>query len=166
MTFHELNLLPHEQLKQELLKCCASIPWVNKMIEFFPMEDLVELLEDAEEQWYLCTETEWKQALNSGAGPEHKDSFQDKVSATGLAADELKDITQVSAEDKEALLQASQLYANKFGYKFTACDPGTSAAARTNLIHTRLQNEPGIELGIAAEEQVKIIHLRIQTLLQ
>ncbi len=33
------------------------------MLTVFPVEDLVELLEAAEEKWYECTEADWRQHL-------------------------------------------------------------------------------------------------------
>ena len=52
MTIHELNTLPVEELKEALFKCCGSTTWVNKMVALLPMEELVELMDFAEEQWY------------------------------------------------------------------------------------------------------------------
>ena len=63
MTLHEFNLLPKQQLIDELTKCCGSAAWVNKMLPFIPADDMVELLEDAEEQWFKCSEEDWKQAF-------------------------------------------------------------------------------------------------------
>ena len=63
MTLHELNILPKDQLKAELFKCCGSTAWVEKMLVFFPADDMVELINDAEEQWYECSE--WSVATKS-----------------------------------------------------------------------------------------------------
>ena len=63
MTLHELNTLRLPELKNELTRCCGSSAWVDKMVPFFPADDLVELLEDAEEQWFLCSEADWKEAF-------------------------------------------------------------------------------------------------------
>ena len=63
MTLHEFNILPREKLIQLLTQCCGSTKWVNKMLEFVPAEDMVELLEDAEEVWWKCNQEDWKQAF-------------------------------------------------------------------------------------------------------
>jgi hypothetical protein len=63
MTLHDLNILPKDKLSEELSKCCGSSAWVTKMLSFFPADDLVELLEDAEEQWFKCSEHDWKEAF-------------------------------------------------------------------------------------------------------
>jgi hypothetical protein len=40
-------MLPKTQLREELLKCCGSSAWVEKVMSFFPVDDMVELLDDA-----------------------------------------------------------------------------------------------------------------------
>ena len=64
MTIHELNTLPVEELKEALFKCCGSTTWVNKMVALLPMEELVELMDFAEEQWYACSEADWREAFS------------------------------------------------------------------------------------------------------
>ena len=50
MTLHEFNILPKQQLIEELTKCCGSSAWVKRMLPFIPADDMIELLEDAEEE--------------------------------------------------------------------------------------------------------------------
>lgn len=64
MTLFNLNHLPKQQLTEELLKCCGSTAWVNRMLTVFPVEDFIDLTEDAEEKWYECTEEDWKEAFS------------------------------------------------------------------------------------------------------
>src|SRR6188474_3342165 len=64
MTIHDLNTLPGDELKNALFNCCGSTAWVNKMLRLFPMEELVELLDFAEEQWFSCSEADWLEAFS------------------------------------------------------------------------------------------------------
>ena len=52
MTIHDIDAMPEAQFKKELLKCCGSTAWVNRMYQLVPFEDLVELLNSAEEEWF------------------------------------------------------------------------------------------------------------------
>ena len=63
MTIAEFNHLAEEKKKDLLFQCCGSKEWVNKMLTVFPVEDLVELLEAAEEKWYACNEKDWKETF-------------------------------------------------------------------------------------------------------
>src|SRR6185436_4185643 len=99
MTLHELNTIPKEHLKEELIKCCGSSAWVNKMLAFIPAEDLVELLEDAEEQWYQCSERDWKEAFAHHPKIGDIESLKKKFAATAdLAGNEQQGVKQASSK--------------------------------------------------------------------
>ena len=157
MTLHELNELSTEQLRDELSKCCGSSRWVNKMLPLFPMDDLVELLEDAEEKWYECSEADWKEAFS------HHPKIGER--AAGWAAGEQSGMQKASKDTVDALLNGNKLYEEKFGYIFIVCATGKSAEEMLGLLHARLPNAPEEEINIAADEQNKITRLRLQKLL-
>ena len=166
MTWHELNILSKEQLKQELLKCCGSSAWVNKMLPFFPADDLVELLEDAEEQWYLCSQEDWKEAFAQHPKIGDVDSLKKKFASTAKwAAEEQGNINTASQQTIEALAEGNRLYEKKFGYIFIVCATGKSVEEMLVMLQTRLQNNPEVEIEVAADEQNKITKLRLEKML-
>ena len=166
MTLHELNILPKEQLIKELNKCCGSPAWVNKMLAFFPADDLVELLEDAEEQWYKCNEKDWKEAFEHHPKIGDIESLKKKFSSTAQwASDEQSAVSHASQQTIEALTEANRLYEEKFGYIFIVYATGKSAEEILTILQTRLQNNPEAEIEIAADEQNKITKLRLEKLL-
>ena len=166
MTLHELNILPKEQLIEELSKCCGSSAWLNKMLVFFPADDLVELLEDAEEQWYKCSEEDWKEAFEHHSKIGDIESLKKKFSSTAQwASDEQSAVSHASQQTIEALAEANRLYEEKFGYIFIVYATGKSAEEILTILQTRLQNNPEVEIEIAADEQNKITKLRLEKLL-
>lgn len=166
MTLHEFNTLPSEQLATELTKCCGSTAWVNKMLPFIPADDLVELLEDAEEQWYGCSENDWREAFSHHPKIGDAASLAKKFATTAdWAAEEQGGTAQASANVIEALADSNRLYEEKFGYIFIVCATGKSAEEMLGLLQVRLRNDPAEEIQIAADEQNKITKLRIEKLL-
>ena len=171
MTLHELNTLPREQLVSELTKCCGSPAWVKKMLPFFPADDLVELLEDAEEQWFKCSEEDWKQAFAQHPKIGDIDSLKKKFASTahpidiGWASGEQSGVNEASQHTIEALAEANKKYEDKFGYIFIVCATGKSAEEMLGILQSRLPNDPKEELEIAADEQNKITKLRLEKLL-
>jgi 2-oxo-4-hydroxy-4-carboxy-5-ureidoimidazoline decarboxylase len=166
MTLHELNTLPRHQLVQELTKCCGSPSWVNKMLPFFPADDLVELLEDAEEQWFKCSEEDWKQAFAQHPKIGDIDSLKKKFASTAqLASAEQSGVNSASQNMIEALAEANKKYEDKFGYIFIVCATGKSAEEMLEILQSRLLNDPKEEIEIAADEQNKITKLRLEKLL-
>ena len=166
MTLHELNTLPRQQLIQELTKCCGSPAWVNKMLPFFPADDLVELLEDAEEQWFKCSEEDWKQAFAQHPKIGDIDSLKKKFASTAQwASGEQSGVNAASQNTIEALAEANKKYEDKFGYIFIVCATGKSAEEMLEILQSRLHNDPKEEIEIAADEQNKITKLRLEKLL-
>jgi 2-oxo-4-hydroxy-4-carboxy-5-ureidoimidazoline decarboxylase len=166
MTLHELNILTPEQRKNELTKCCGATAWVNKMMHCFPMDDLVELLECAEEEWYRCTEVDWKEAFTHHPKIGDVASLTKKFAATAQwASGEQSSVSAANKETIEALAKGNDLYEAKFGYIFIVCATGKSAAEMLSLLEARLGNNVDVEIKIAAEEQNKITKLRLEKLL-
>ena len=167
MTLHELNILSRQQLSEQLLKCCGSKAWVSKMLPFFPADDLVELLEDAEEQWFKCTEADWKEAFAQHPKIGDIASMKEKFSSSGdWAAAEQDAVQNASDQTLQVLAEANRQYEEKFGYIFIVCATGKSADEMLGMLQTRLQNNPEVEIDVAADEQNKITILRIEKLLE
>jgi 2-oxo-4-hydroxy-4-carboxy-5-ureidoimidazoline decarboxylase len=148
------------------MKCCGSTVWVDKMISFFPAEDLVELLEDAEEQWYKCTEKDWREAFAHHPKIGDTESLKKKFASTATwAAGEQGGVNTASQQTIEALAKGNHDYEDKFGYIFIVCATGKTAEEMLALLKERLPNDPVEEILIAADEQNKITKLRLQKLL-
>lgn len=166
MTLHELNTIPKQQLSEELTKCCGSSAWVNKMLPFFPADDLVELLEDAEEQWYQCSREDWKEAFAHHPQIGDVESLTKKFASTAQwASGEQSGVNAASQQTIEALAKGNREYEKKFGYIFIVCATGKSAEEMLDNLRSRLKNSPEEEIEITADEQNKITKLRLEKLL-
>ena len=167
MTLHEINTLPKPQLKEELAKCCGSRVWVEKMLPFFPADDLVELLEDAEEQWYRCSEEDWKEAFAHHPKIGDIESLKKKFASTEKwASAEQGGVSTAKPGTIEALAEGNKDYEAKFGYIFIVCATGKSAEEMLEILEIRLKNNPKEEIEIAADEQNKITKLRLEKLVE
>ncbi|HMX78319.1 MAG TPA: 2-oxo-4-hydroxy-4-carboxy-5-ureidoimidazoline decarboxylase [Chitinophagaceae bacterium] len=167
MTLHEFNTLPHESLIAELSKCCGARAWVQRMLPFIPADDLVELLEDAESQWWLCNEEDWKEAFTHHPKIGDLDSLKKKFANTAVwASGEQSGVNTATDVILNALAEGNRLYEEKFGYIFIVCASGKSAEEMLGMLNERLKNNPEDEIRIAADEQNKITLLRLEKLLQ
>jgi 2-oxo-4-hydroxy-4-carboxy-5-ureidoimidazoline decarboxylase len=166
MTLHDLNILPKEQLKEELFKCCGSKTWVEKMLPFFPADDMTELLYDAEDQWYECTEADWLEAFTQHPKIGDMNSLKKKFATTaGWASGEQGAVAQASEETLQALAKGNEAYEKKFGFIFIVCATGKSADEMLQLLNERLPNDREYEIVVAMDEQNKITQIRLQKLL-
>jgi len=159
--------LPHESLIAELSKCCGARAWVQRMLPFIPADDLVELLEDAESQWWLCNEEDWKEAFTHHPKIGDLDSLKKKFANTAVwASGEQSGVNTATDVILNALAEGNRLYEEKFGYIFIVCASGKSAEEMLGMLNERLKNNPEDEIRIAADEQNKITLLRLEKLLQ
>jgi len=65
----------------------------------------------------------------------------------------------------ERLAERNREYEARFGYIFIVCATGKSAGEMLGMLESRLRNDSGTELRIAANEQQKITRLRLAKLL-
>jgi 2-oxo-4-hydroxy-4-carboxy-5-ureidoimidazoline decarboxylase len=63
------------------------------------------------------------------------------------------------------LAEGNRVYRQRFGYIFIVCATGKTASEMLRILERRLQNDASAELTIAAEEQRRITHLRLEKLL-
>ena len=166
MTLYELNILPKEELKAELFKCCGSKNWVSKMLPFSPADDMVELINDAEDEWYECTEADWLEAFTHHPKIGDVESLTKKFASTaGWASGEQSAVSTASQQTIEALAKGNDDYEKKFDFIFIVCATGKSAEEMLQLLQARLPNTKEEEIKIAMDEQNKITQLRLQKLL-
>lgn len=165
MTIADFDRLDTEQKRELLTKCCGASGWVNKMLAMPIAEDLVDLEEMAEEQWYECTEQDWREAFEHHPKIGDINSLKEKFSNTvEWASNEQLGVDSAAENTLLALATANKDYENKFGYIFIVCATGKSAVEMLEILNSRLLNLPEEEIEIAAEEQFKITRLRLEKL--
>lgn len=134
---------------------------------YFPADDLVELLEDAEEMWYACSKDDWKEAFAHHPKIGDVESLTKKFASTAeWASGEQSGVNIAAKETIEALAEGNRLYEEKFGYIFIVCATGKSAEEMLGLLRSRLSNSPNEEIQVAADEQNMITKLRLEKLLE
>jgi 2-oxo-4-hydroxy-4-carboxy-5-ureidoimidazoline decarboxylase len=139
--------------------------WVDKMITVFPVEDLVELLEAAEEKWYELNVADWKEAFEHHPQIGDINSLKEKFADTAKwAVGEQAGVNTADENILHQLQKANEDYQNKFGYIFIVCATGKSAEQMLGILNNRLQNNKEDEIIIAAAEQLSITKIRLQKL--
>jgi len=137
------------------------------MLPFFPADDMVELLYDAEDQWYECTEADWLEAFGHHPKIGDMDSLKKKFATTaGWASGEQGAVAEASEQTIEALAKGNAEYEKKFGFIFIVCATGKSADEMLQLLQQRLPNDKEHEIVIAMDEQNKITQIRLQKLVE
>lgn len=161
-----LNQAAPEIAGARFLDCCGSRKWARAMTAARPFADVAALMEKASQIWRNLEARDWLEAFAAhpkiGArAPAPKQQAQSaewsrgEQAGTSSAADSVLD----------ALAEANRLYERKFGYIFIVCATGKSAEEMLEICRRRMNNDAETELPIAAEEQRKIMEIRLNKLL-
>ena len=162
-----INALPAGEAEAEFLKCCGSAKWAKKMAAGRPYADAAALSSAAEKTWYGLRQDEWLEAFASHPVIGDVDSLRAKFSGTRQwATHEQAGVGGANEAILTALAEGNVEYEKKFGYIFIVCATGKSASEMLATLQKRLNNDRQSELIMAAEEQRKIMRLRLEKLLQ
>ena len=166
MTLDELNALPPEPARALLLECCGSRAWAEAMVAARPFPDEARLRQDADAAWSNLGREDVLEAFAAhprigeraaaGSGDRHARWSEGEQAGARDMGD------AVAAE----LAAANREYEARFGHVFLICATGRSAPDMLAELRRRMNNDATSELDVAAEEQRKIMHLRLEKLLR
>lgn len=170
-----LNALPAEQASRELLACCGSAAWAARVTAARPFADAAALAATAADVWDSLTPDDWLQAFAAhprigarapvgGAGGPDRASRADPGASWSRA--EQARVGDADPGVLAALAAGNLAYERRFGHVFLIFASGRSAEDLLAALHQRLDNDPEVELRVAAAEQRKITALRLDKLLR
>jgi OHCU decarboxylase len=166
-SLRPLNELSQDEARGELLKCCGSSEWANRLAARSPFESAEQLFEAADRIWWSLDSKDWMEAFRSHPKiGERKAAQPGPVKAQSWSEEEQSGTRKSSQELLSELTEANRAYEAKFGYIFIVCATGKSTEEMLALLKERMPNDPDAELRIAAAEQSKITQLRLKKLLK
>jgi 2-oxo-4-hydroxy-4-carboxy-5-ureidoimidazoline decarboxylase len=169
MTIAELNRSSKDQAIAVLLECCGSRAWAIRMVESRPFVDCTSLQSAAGNIWWSLQEPDWLEAFSrhpkigerNPAGSSSQSTERRSIVEQSFSMEEQRGIFQASRETAILMAELNRTYEARFGYIFIICAAGRSAAEMLAALESRLSNAPKQELQVAAAEQAKIMHLRL-----
>lgn len=165
MIIQQFNSLSTQHQKEELFKCCGCTIWSEKLIQQSPFVSIEKLKQSSDEIWWQCDHKDWMEAFTHHPKIGDIKSLEKKFASTKeWASGEQSSVATASQDVLHQLKDGNDAYEKKFGYIFIVCATGKSASEMLELLNIRLLNSPDAEIKIAAEEQNKITHLRIDKL--
>lgn len=160
-----LNRLPATRQAELLERCCGSGRWIQSMMQRIPFADWQALRSDADEIWLGLDRDDWMEAFAHHPKIGDIDSLRARFATTrNLSAGEQSGVDGASEEVLAGLAAGNRHYEQRFGYIFIVCATGKGAAEMLELLQERLGNSPDDELPIAAEQQRRIMQLRLDKL--
>lgn len=137
------------------------------MVSGRPYGNMTELKDAADVFWKQAAEGDFLQAFEGHPKIGDVSSLREKYSSTkALASGEQCSVGHASEQVILELSIGNKEYFKKFGFIFIVCATGKTAAQMLSLLQERLTNNRLTELTNAAEEQRKILQIRLEKLLE
>lgn len=162
-----LNELPTADAEAAFLDCCGSQEWARQMGRSIPFVMIEDLFATADKTWSSLSIADHLEAF--AAHPKigsKKAAASQKIQAAEWSAGEQSGVDSAVQNIRSELDDANRLYEDKFGFIFIVCASGKTAEEMLAICRARLGNSVETELAIAAEEQRKIIEIRLNKLLE
>ena len=157
-----LRGLGDRALFEQLRACCASKDWVLALARTRPFSCGADLFEAVDALWKALPSEGWREAF--AAHPRIGDRRAGSSIEASWSAAEQAGVELAGAGTRAALDEANAKYEERFGYVFLICATGKTAAEMLHAARARLLHTPEAELLVAAEELLKIVHLRLRKL--
>lgn len=161
-----LNALSRAAASEALARCCGATRWVQGMLARLPFASHTAMFAAAVEIWAQLGPEDYREAF--GHHPEIGSNLEELRQKFAKTADWSQTEQRAALGASEATLlslrDGNQAYRERFGFSFIVCATGKSAEEMLALLQTRLKHAPDLELAIAAAEQAKITHLRLEKL--
>jgi OHCU decarboxylase len=164
VTLGELNLLPVADAQHVLLTCCGSTKWARAMAARRPFAGFHEVEHAADTIWSRMGTEDWREAFAQHPRIGERKPESDETSR--LSNNEQSRALAADEDTKRRLAQGNREYEERFGQTFIIAAAGRSAEDILAALTERMNNDAETELRIAAEEQRKITHRRLEMLLE
>ena len=119
-----------------------------------PFASADQMLEAADRVWWELSPSDWLEAF--AAHPR----IGEKGDATASA--EQAGVRDAARDTMVRLKDGNRAYEQRFGYIYIVCASGKTATEMLEILESRLGNDPGTELRVAAEQQRRITRLRLE----
>ena len=161
-----LNALPPGQAEADLLTCCGSREWAWRMAAMRPFRTEPILLDAADEVWWSLDREDWLEAFRSHPRiGETRAQAGQTAREQGWSRGEQAGMSSAEEATRRALADGNRAYEERFGHIYLVCATGKTADELLAILQARLHNPLEREIIVAAEEQAKIIRLRLTKLL-
>jgi OHCU decarboxylase len=159
MTLDELNRMTAQRATDVLKPCCGSQRWAESMIVRRPFTDVADLHRAADVVAPTLGREDWLDAFRS-----HPRIGETK-NVPRWSQKEQEGMRTAADDVRSRLARLNQQYQERFGFIFIICAAGKSAEEMLAQLEERIQNRPEDEIRVATEEQRKIVHLRLDKLI-
>jgi 2-oxo-4-hydroxy-4-carboxy-5-ureidoimidazoline decarboxylase len=155
-----------EEAAREVLPCCGSQRWAQRLVGLRPFADPKQVYESSDRVWSGLDSVDWQEAFDSHPRiGEQKARAATSKSLVWSAQEQRTASDGADANDDAtqlALAEGNKNYEEKFGHIFIVCASGRSAGEILSILNARLERDAETEWLEAGEQQRQITQLRLR----
>lgn len=162
-----LNRESDREVRQRLLTVCGSTKWVEGMMAHRPFASVDALCEVADRVWFGLSKDDWLEAFSHHPRIGERNLAQARFAATAAQSSKEQSGMAGATETVRAAFAAKNAeYEQKFGHVFLICATGKTGEEMLSSLRERMPNDAATELQNAANEQSKIVRIRLGKLVE
>jgi 2-oxo-4-hydroxy-4-carboxy-5-ureidoimidazoline decarboxylase len=161
------NNLPAAVAREELLECCSSATWADRMLTGRPYSSARDAVRQSSAivAWLTVPDLEAALSGHPRIGERPAADSGDPARSAQWSRQEQAGISE-SDEQTAAELAASNVeYERRFGHIYLVSAAGRTGPQLLALLRARLRNTPSTEWQVVRTELQKIIEIRLRALL-
>ncbi len=162
----EWNRTEEAAALEAMMACCGARRWAAAMVALRPLCSIVELSEAADRVWATMGEADWLEAFACHPRIGERKAAHAMAQSVAWSRQEQSSVATARERLLEELAEGNMEYEKRVGFTYIVCATGKSADDLLAIARSRLKNDPDTELRVAAEEQRKIMQLRLAKLLE
>lgn len=160
MSVAQFNELDAEQAMLRITHWCAAPDWASRVCERRPFANLSDLQAITKTLWNCASQADYLAAFEAHPAIGDVELLRSKYAPQANA--EQGQVLDAHADTIEALARQNIAYRERHGFTFIVFATGKSAEQMLELLNSRIDNSRAEEVANAAEEQLKIMQLRLQ----
>jgi 2-oxo-4-hydroxy-4-carboxy-5-ureidoimidazoline decarboxylase len=157
------NGLPLASAREQLLACCNSPAWADRMAAGRPYSSARDAVRQSSAIVAMLAVPDLEAALSGH--PRIGERAAGQSQAAEWSRTEQSAAATADSETRRELAESNLEYEHKFGHVYLVCASGRSAAELLTVLRTRLGNNPGREWQVVRGELQKINEIRLVKML-
>jgi 2-oxo-4-hydroxy-4-carboxy-5-ureidoimidazoline decarboxylase len=156
------NRLASKEAAEEILPCCGSKAWAERMAAQRPIGNEIAVLAASELACRNLAESDWLEAFRSHPRIGESISASNSSRSAAWSREEQQSVETKNDDMKMMITEGNRTYEERFGRTFIICATGKSSAEILDSLRRRLRNDNSTEFSEAAEQQRQIVRLRLK----
>jgi 2-oxo-4-hydroxy-4-carboxy-5-ureidoimidazoline decarboxylase len=158
----EWNTCDEATAMEAMIACCGASRWAAEMVARRPISDLTSLSATADHVWERMEEPDWMEAFACHPRIGEQTAQHASEQSAAWSTQEQSSTAAATVGLLTEVAEMNSLYEERFGFTYIVCATGKSVEEMLSIVKRRFANDRETELREAAEQQRRILQIRLR----